>query len=149
MDNRTTRQAEDARGAHHGLAELQEALAQACAAVADWPAKVAAGVYAGIDFAVADRDRALSLLNRDGQGAGPAFDSTVDCLDGMLRRTAPAAEGGVGGAVQGIAMIVFDHVRAGRSDELRSIRPALVQFALQPYLDYAEAKRWSGELDPR
>ncbi len=148
MDERTGSYSEVGGGAQRELADLRALVAQACGTRSEWPDKVAAGVYAALDFAVADPDRALALLVRDGErgGADLAYRQTVDCLSGMLDGIVPAATsraGGPAGSVQGIAMIVSDHLRADRVDGLGRIGPALVQFALQPYLGYAEAKRWT------
>ena len=135
---------DDADAAQPRLAELRNALSEACGETPDWRAKVAAAVYAGIEFAIDDPDRALALLASN-DTRSPS-ESTIDYLDALLGRTAPAGDGGAGGgtgAVRAIAMIVQDHLRAGRADELREIGPALVQFALQPYLRFTEAKLWA------
>jgi len=144
MDERTGSHGEVGGGAQRELVELRASLLRACRARAEWPDKVAAGIYAVLDFAVADPDRALALLARDGEAH--AYRQTVDCLEGLLDGIVPATTspaGGSAGSVQGIAMIVSDHLRAGRVDGLGRIGPALVQFALQPYLGYAEAKLWT------
>jgi hypothetical protein len=145
MDDRTGHR-EDGGGSERELAELRAALAEACRTREEWPDKVAAGIYAALEFATADPDRALVLLARDGEGHGDAYRETLDylihLLDGVVPDGANTA-GGSAGAVQGIAMIVSDHMRAERADGLGQIGPALVEFTLQPYLGYAEAKRWA------
>jgi hypothetical protein len=152
MDQRTGRYREAGGANAPELGELRASLVAACRARREWPDKVAAGVYAALDFAAADPDRALVLLARDGEGSAEAraYGQTVDCvsrlLDGVVPATASPARGGAG-SVQGIAMIVCDHLRAERADGLGRIGPALVQFALQPYLGYAEAKRWADRCD--
>ena len=132
------------------LAELRASLVAACGAHREWPDKVAAGIYAALDFATADPDRALVLLARDDDwNAEPrAYRQTVDCVSHLLEEVVPTAAspaGGSAGSVRGIAMIVSDHLRAERVDGLGRIGPALVQFALQPYLGYAEAKHWADQ----
>jgi hypothetical protein len=146
MDDGSGSHSQSGGGAQRELAELRASLAAACRAQAEWPDKVAAAVCAALDFAAADPDRALLLLARDGDrdGEARAYRQTVELLSGLLERAVPAEAspaGGSAGSVQGIAMIVSDHLRAGRVDGLGRIGPALVQFALQPYLGYAEAKR--------
>jgi hypothetical protein len=135
------------------LAELRAALVEACRGREEWPDKVAAGIYAALDFAVADPQRALDLLARDGEGdsEASAYGQAVDCVNRLLDRIVPAAAlaGGSTGPVQGIAMIVSDHLRAERDDGLARIGPELVEFTLQPYLGYAEAKRWADRSDER
>jgi hypothetical protein len=148
MDDGTGSHSEAGGGAQRQLAELRASLVEACRTREEWPDKVAAGVYAALDFAAADPDRALVLLARDGGGddQARAYAQTVDCASRLLDGVVPAAAkpaGASAGSVQGIAMIVSDHLRADRVDSLGPIGPALVQFALQPYLGYAEAKRWA------
>jgi len=145
MDHRTGTHREDG-GAEHELAELRASVAEACSMRQEWPEKVAAGIYAALDFATAHPDRALGLLARDGKGDTEAYRQTVDRLIRLLDGVVPAAAspaGGSTGSVEGIAMIVSDHVRAERVAGLGQIAPALVEFALQPYLGYAEAKSWA------
>jgi hypothetical protein len=145
MDDRTGHR-EDGGGSGRELAELRAVLAEACGTREEWPDKVAAGIYAALDFATAAPDRALVLLARDGEGDGDAYRETVDYLVDLLDGVVPdgaSSAGGSAGAVQGIAMIVSDHLRAERADGLGPIGPALVEFTLQPYLGYAEAKRWA------
>jgi hypothetical protein len=147
---------DDGKGSHseaggvagRELAELRASLVAACRAHREWPDKIAAGIYAALDFATADPDRALVLLARDGEGNGEsrAYLETVDCVNRLLEEIVPTAAspaGGSAGSVRGIALIVSDHLRAERVDGLGRIGPALVQFALQPYLGYAEAKSWA------
>jgi len=149
MDQRTGTHRENG-GAERELAELRASLAEVCRQRQEWPDKLAAGIYAALDFATADPDRALGLLARDGKADGEAYRQTVDCLIRMLDEvvpTAASAAGGSAGSVEGIAMIVSEHLRAERADGLGQIAPALVEFALQPYLGYGEAKRWADRGD--
>jgi hypothetical protein len=156
MDDWTGSKSEEGGGSARELAELRATLIEACRVRGEWPDKIAAGVYAALDFAAADPERALSLLARDveGDGEARAYAQTVDCVNRLLAGIVPVAAspaGGSAGSVQGIAIIVSDHLRAGRIDGLGQIGPALVQFALQPYLGYAEAKRWAAHsgAEPR
>jgi hypothetical protein len=147
MDEQTGSRGRDRREVQGELAELHASLDEACRRYEAWPAKVAAAVYAALDFAEADPRRALELLARDGESGGPGFGQTVDSLNYALEQTVPLAASAMrdsSGPVQGIAMIVSDHLRSGRVEELVRIGPSLVQFALQPYLGYAEAKHWAG-----
>ena len=146
MEDRTSSHSEAGSAAGRELAELRASLAAACRKRQEWPDKVATGIYAALDFATADPDRALDLLARDGEGDGEAYRQTVDFLIRLLDEVVPGAAspaGGSAGSVEGIAMIVSDHLRAERADGLGQIGPALVEFALQPYLGYVEAKRWA------
>lgn len=131
-------------GSRDGLAALHASLVEACAKQEEWPAKVAVTVYATLDFVVADPDLARSLLVRGDDSH--AYRQTVEWLESLLEKVVPAASTPPGGGscpVRGIAMIVSDHLRSERIDELDRIGPTLVHFALQPYLGYTEAKRWT------
>jgi hypothetical protein len=148
MEHRTGSHSEGGGAAGPELAELRAALVATCRTREEWPDKVAVGVYAALEFAAADPDRALGLLARDGErdGEANAYRQTVDCLIDLLDGIVPAAAspaGGSAGSVEGIAMVVSHHLRADRLEGLGQIGPELVEFALQPYLGYVEAKRWA------
>lgn len=155
MDQSTgSHEEDDGGGSGRDLAELRASLAAACRTREEWPDKVAAGVYAALEFAAADPERALGLLTRDGErdGYAHAYRQTVDCLVGLLDGIVPAAAspaGGSAGSVEGIAMVVSHHLRADRLEGLGRIGPELVEFALQPYLGYIEAKRWADRAGGR
>ena len=45
------------------LANLETAVLDACAAETEWPAQVAAGIYAGVDYAIANPEVARTLAD--------------------------------------------------------------------------------------
>jgi hypothetical protein len=149
MDDGTSIHIGEGSGAQRELTALRTSLHAACLAHDEWPAQVAAAVYAALEFAAADPDSALRLLARDGEGQDRrAFAQTIECLNDLLEKTVPGGgvPVGVSGSIQGIALIVSDHLRAERVDALTRIAPSLVQFALQPYLGYVEAKDWASRV---
>src|SRR6476469_6784426 len=114
------------------LTNLESAVLQACAAEELWPAQVAAGIYAGVDYAIAHPEVAEAL----------AYDSTAD-LEGIRRdesvigrlacflRVKAPIQGRLPVAtdetlVAGMVGLVGDHLRIGRLDRLEQLRPDLV-----------------------
>ncbi|HEU5252363.1 MAG TPA: hypothetical protein VFU16_03430 [Solirubrobacterales bacterium] len=133
------------------LANLEAAVLEACAGERQWPAQVAAGIYAGIDYAIAHPEVAETLAFDAAPGADTLsrYESVIGRLAGFLRVKAPTHsrvpittdEALVGGMVG----LVGDHLRIGRIDRLEQLRPELVLLTLLPYLGFAEAKRWADD----
>jgi hypothetical protein len=113
-----------------------------------WPAKVAAAVYAAIDFVAADPVRATALLpQRKDSVEGGSFEQVIDGFAELLQQTAPSTGYVVApssrGSVAGVVTIVADYVRSGHTGRLEGLGPELVQFVLAPYLGFSEAKQWA------
>jgi hypothetical protein len=134
------------------VASLEGAVAAACATRQEWPEQVAAGVYAGVDFAidhpaVAD---ALSSTERSQMAPDAAYRRVVERLARLISRDAPVGSRLPGSTdealVAGIIGLVGDHLRVGRLEELRALRPDLVLLALLPYLGFDEARRRTNQL---
>ncbi len=127
------------------LDELETEILRACSREGEWPARVAAGVYAGVDFAIARPALASELV---GGAAQPLlYEGLVGRLAGFIRINAPV-EGRLPAAtdealVAGILGLVGDHVRIGRLDRLAELRPELVLLTLLPYLGFEEAQAWA------
>lgn len=133
------------------LANLEAAVLEACAAEQQWPAQVAAGIYAGVDYAIAHPEVAEILAFEAATGAETLsrYESVVGRLAGFLRVRAPIDDRLPGATdetlVAGIVGLVGDHLRIGRLDRLEELRPELVLLTLLPYLGFSEAKRWADE----
>ncbi len=131
------------------LANLEATVLDACAKEAEWPARVAAGIYAGVDYAIANPEIAETLASNDAPGSDTLrrYESVIGRLAGFLRATAPADDRLPGATdetlVAGIVGPVGDHLRIGRLDRLQELRPELVLLTLLPYLGFAEAKKWA------
>jgi hypothetical protein len=133
----------------NALSRLERVVLDACAAEEEWPAKIAAGVYAGVDFVIANPGVARSLAIDPSSSAGfkKRYEVVVGRLAGFIQVEAPAGarlsqqtgEALVGGMVG----LVGDHLRVGRVDRLARLRPELVLLALLPYMAFEEAQRWS------
>jgi len=133
------------------LANLETAVLEACAREEEWPGRVAAGVYAGVDYAIAHPEVAETLAF----DAAPGIDSlrryeiVIGRLAGFLRVRAPISQRLPGSTdealVAGMVGLVGDHLRLGRLDRLAELRPDLVLLTLLPYLGFAEAQRWAND----
>jgi len=131
------------------LANLEAAVLDACSREDEWPAQVAAGIYAGVDYAIANPEVAETLASDDAPGSDTLrrYESVIGRLAGFLRVKAPADERLPGATdealVAGMVGLVGDHLRIGRLDRLEELRPELVLLTLLPYLGFNEAKRWA------
>lgn len=136
-------------GFRRSLAGLETAIADACASLDEWPAQVAAGVYAGVDFVVGNPEaaRELTAIAAPPSEFKSRYESLIGRLAGFLRLRAPHDKRLPGSTdeavVAGVVGLVGDHLRIGRLDRLAELRPDLVLLTLLPYLGFAEAQRWA------
>jgi hypothetical protein len=135
-------------GSSTSFAELEAKVGRACEHELDWRAKVAAGIYAALDFTLADADAARALTieagsSRPGASSGPNltrhFGEMLTEVAPPSPRPAAANEAVVGSIVS----VIGDHLRRNRLDRLAAAGPDLVHLALLPYVGFAEAKRWA------
>jgi hypothetical protein len=131
------------------LADLETAVLEACVAEDEWPASIAAGIYAGVDYAIAHPEVAenFELDAPAGSDTLRRYESVIARLAGFLQAKAPRDRRLPGATdealVAGMVGLVGDHLRIGRQDRLEELRPELVLLTLLPYLGFAEAKRWA------
>lgn len=130
------------------LAKLQSAILEACGREDEWPAKLAAGIYAALDFAAADRAAArILIVDVWDRNEGDHYRQMIGCFSKLLGELAPRDErlptSSDEALVGSIATVVADHVRSGRLNRLGAIAPELVHLTLLPYLGFDEAKRWT------
>ena len=131
------------------LAALETAILDACGSAEEWPAQIAAGVYAGVDFVVMNPVAARSLSSGATSGSDykRRYDSLVGRLSGFLRVRAPHDRrlpvSTDEAMVAGVVGLVGDHIRIGRLERLNELRPELVLLTLLPYLGFSEAQRWA------
>jgi hypothetical protein len=132
-----------------GVTALETAVLDACAREEEWPAQVAAGIYAGVDFAIANPSvvRELSLGAASEADCLEAYEQTIGRFVSFIQMKAPIEARLPGSTdealVGGVVGLVGDHVRTGRLDRLAELRPELVLLTLLPYLGFAEAQRWA------
>jgi hypothetical protein len=136
------------------LIQLEEVVLQACDAEAGWPAQITAGIYAGVDFAIAHPDILDGFYSEleDEAGNIARYELIIHRFTGFLQSRAPVRERLPGSTdtalVGGIIGLVGDHLRLGRGDRLAELRPDLALLVLLPYLGFAEAKSWVDRVDP-
>ncbi|MDX6634957.1 MAG: hypothetical protein QOF06_1160 [Solirubrobacterales bacterium] len=134
------------------LANLETAVLEGCAAEEEWPAQVAAGICAGVDYAIAHPELAESLAAdaRGESGSLQRYESVIARLAGFLRIKAPLGDRLPGATdealVAGMVGLVGDHLRIGRLDRLEELRPELVLLTLLPYLGFSEAQEWANRV---
>jgi hypothetical protein len=151
MDD-TAQQPEDFTGAFEAaFARLQIRVETACAAEAEWPAQVAAGVRAALAFAAADPAAAGSLTS-DVLAAGREGFARYDRMLGhfgerLLPGRALRPEGErlpeitEKAMTGGLAMLIAQRLDIGRAAELPALAEEAIQFVLTPYLGGEEARR--------
>lgn len=121
----------------------------ACEGEGEWPARVAAGVLAGVDFVIAHPDAARMLTANAAAEADciPRYEQVIGRLAGMIRIDAPLDRRLPGSTdealVAGLVGLAGDYARIGRLDRLGELRPELVLVILLPYLGFAEAQHWA------
>jgi len=134
------------------LARLETAVIEACSAQREWPAQVAAGVCAGVDFAIANPGviEVLALTESAKNDSIRRYERFIGRLAGLIQINAPIDSRRPGSTdealVAGIVGLVGDHIRIGRVDRLVELRPDLVLLMLLPYLGFVEAQRWANEI---
>jgi hypothetical protein len=131
--------------------DFEARVADACMGQEQWPAQIAAGIYAGIEYAI-DHPAVIDALFASETTIRPASGQTraVKRLAALISRDAPDGSRLPGSTdealVAGIIGLVGDHIRVGRFDDLRRLRPDLVLLATLPYLGFDEARRLANQL---
>jgi len=134
------------------LGELEGSVAGACRGQDEWPAQVAAGIYAGVKFSIDHPQVVEALLVLEGTevASKSGYTDTIERLAALISRDAPAGSRLPGSTdealVAGIVGLVGDHLRIGRSEALEALRPDLVLLALLPYLGFSGAQDWANRF---
>jgi AcrR family transcriptional regulator len=139
------------------MAQLRERVAQAFEAEDDWPHAVKAGIGAMLRFLAAEPNLAR-LCMVEALVAGPVvferYDSAIQSLvpyfqsgregrspEVLARLSATTEEALVGGMMA----LISRRIIAGKTAELESLLPDLVEFTLTPYLGSDEAAKVARE----
>jgi hypothetical protein len=134
------------------FAGLETAVLDACEVEQEWPAQIAAGVYAGVDFAIANPAiaRELTLDAAAEAHCMSRYERVIGRLAGFIQVRAPFGSRLTASTdealVAGLVGLVGDHIRIGRLDRLAELRPELVLLTLLPYLGFEEAKEWTDRI---
>ena len=139
------------------MAELRERISIAFEEAGDWPHAVRAGIAAMLQFLAAEPNLAR-LCMVEALVAGPVvverYDAAIQSFvpffssgrEGrppeVLERLSPTTEEAL---VGGMVSLISRRVLAGKTAELESLLPDLVEFVLTPYLGSAEASRIAKE----
>jgi len=134
------------------FANLETAVLEACASEDEWPAQIAAGICAGVDYAIAHPEvvDTLAVDAHAGSKDLRRYESVIGRLAGFLRVNAPRENRLPGttdeAVVAGMVGLVGDHLRIGRTDRLEELCPELVLLTLLPYLGFNEARKWANQV---
>lgn len=132
---------------------IRERVDESCARHADeeWPPRVRDGIIALVDFFSAEPAlAALALVEglRAGRGVYDRYQAALESFVPYLRGGAPPAPGGGEvpqatdeAVIGGIVSLLGKRVMAGETSQLDALKPAVLEFALTPYLGTAEARR--------
>jgi hypothetical protein len=128
-------------------ARLESAVLDACRRCEEWPAKVAAGIYAALDFAVDDKaaSRCLAIERPRSRPDERRYALTIDRFAKLLGAQAPQRRlvSTDRAAIRSVAAMIAEPLRSGHPQRLTEIGPELLQLLLVPYLGFAEAKSWA------
>jgi hypothetical protein len=141
---------DESRSLEAAIVKMESAVAAGCSSRVEWPARIAAGINAAIEFMVADpaAARTLAIDSRALESRGSAgYPEMIGRFADLLGAGAPRSErlpaSSDESVVWVIAAIVGCHVRAGTVEALAEGDPDLVFLALLPYVGFAEAARWA------
>jgi hypothetical protein len=125
-----------------GVDLLERVVREACSTNDEWPARVAAGVRAAVEFVVDHPAPARALALDLDQRHHPV----IERFSQMLAAETPPEERPKSSTeralVGGIASVIAGHIRSGSNEQLEERVPDLIHFALLPYLGFNAAKRW-------
>lgn len=150
------RQAEDFAGAFEAaFASLQVRIESACAGQREWPAGVAAGIRAALQWAAAEPALAQVLTNEALAAGAPGFVRYERMVSYVAELLVPGRERAPHGErlpeiteramASGVTMLVAQRLSLGREAELPGLVAEAVQFVLTPYLGTADARSAAAE----
>jgi AcrR family transcriptional regulator len=135
------------------IERIRKEVVDACAGhdKSEWPPRMRDGITALLSFLATDPALAsLSLVEglRAGRGVYDRYQAAVESFVPYLRQGAPQAPDGdpvpaaTGEAVVGgIASLLGRRVLAGEAEQIDTLLPDVLEFALTPYLGAIEARR--------
>jgi AcrR family transcriptional regulator len=135
------------------IERIREAVLAACAEHGEdeWPPRVRDGIASMIALLASDPPLAgIALVEglRAGRGVYDRYQAALESFVPYLREGAPSAPDGGEvpeatdeAVIGGIASLLGRRVLAGEVEQLDELTPAVLEFALTPYLGTAEARR--------
>jgi len=125
-------------------ARLRERIDIAASDSEGWRERLRLGLEEVLHFVGEDPDAAMTLIV-DGRAACPdalarrddLLDHFSSCLDEMVRAEVPAGEApsaiAAAGIVGGIEALLYSRLNRGEADDVQSLLPSLMYFAVLPY----------------
>ena len=129
---------------YNAAARLRKRLEAAAGEAEDWRRRLRLGLEELLRFVAEDPDAAMSLIV-DGRAACPPalerrdalLDHFSSCLDSMVRAEADPANApsaiAAAGIVGGIEALLYARLNRGEADDVQSLLPSLMYFAVLPY----------------
>lgn len=123
---------------------LRSALEGAAASGEGWRERLRLGLEELLRFVAQNPDEAMSLIVDARAACPPAlerrdaqFDHFASCLDSMVRAEADPANApsaiAAAGIVGGIEALLYSRLNRGEGDDVQSLLPSLMYFAVLPY----------------
>jgi AcrR family transcriptional regulator len=128
----------------NAAARLHKRLEQAADGGENWRERLRLSLEELLRFVAADPDAAMSLIV-DGRAASPEalsrrdelLDHFSSCLDAQVRAEVDPAHApsaiAAAGIVGGIEALLYSRLNRGEADDVRSLLPSLMYFAVLPY----------------
>lgn len=127
------------------LSRLVGRVRGSCDGGSEWPDSVGEGLREALGFLVEERELAEALFNVPGRGSfGEPYFQLIREMSGLLEEAVPVeAKPGPGTpetAIAGIGVVVGNHVRTGRTDQLADLCPEMHLVVLLPFLCFEDAR---------
>jgi AcrR family transcriptional regulator len=131
-------------------ARLRERIETAALEGGNWRERLRLGLEELLRFVTEDPDAAMSLIV-DGRAASPdaltrrdeLLDHFASCLDAQVRAEADPTNAptaiAAAGIVGGIEALLYSRLNRGEADDVQSLLPSLMYFAVLPYEGYEAA----------
>lgn len=139
----------------NGAARLRKRLGMAADGGEDWRQRLRLGLEELLRFVAADPDAAMSLIVDARAACPPALerrdellDHLAARLDSMVRAEADPANApsaiAAAGIVGGIEALLYARLNRGETDDIQSLLPSLMYFAVLPYEGHEAASEELG-----
>jgi AcrR family transcriptional regulator len=128
----------------NAAARLRERVELAIENGEDWRARLRLGLEELLGFVADDPDAAMTLIVDARAACPPALkrrdellDHFASCLDSMIRAESDPAQApsaiAAAGVVGGIEALLYSRLNRGEADDVQSLLPSLMYFAVLPY----------------
>lgn len=137
------------------FSELQATVLRSCSSRDEWPARIAAGIRAALEFAARNPVAASTLTIEEAaarSGAdGGRHPELIEYFAAQLGEVVPPQErlstGIAEALVSTVVAVVVIHLRCGTTERLEEAAADLIHLTLLPYAGFAEAQQWAELYD--